>query len=93
MKKIKGQQYQGPEILEKPLFMPFHVSLKPGLELPRMSVMGQWSWGASSYLGRGWGALGRDPAPSELRRTLRRSSDNLPGWFLGRVARRAFAYE
>ena len=54
--------------------------------------MGQWSWGASSYLGRGWGALGRDPAPSELRRTLRRSSDNLPGWFLGRVARRAFAY-
>lgn len=57
MKKIKGQQYRGPGILEKPLFMPFHLSLKPGLELPRMLVMGQWSWDASSYLGQGGGLL------------------------------------
>lgn len=52
MKKRKGQQYWDPGILEKPLFMPFHLSLKPGLELPRMPVMGQWSWDARSYL---WG--------------------------------------
>lgn len=37
--------------------MPFHLSLKPGLELPRMLVMGQWSWDASSYLGQGGGLL------------------------------------